>query len=121
MDELIGRLVAKTGVDRAAAAKAAGIILQFIATECPGDVVKNLLDKLPGADAAIETAPSDSNFGGIFGGGIMGVGSRMMGAGLSMGQVEAVARETLGFAREKVGEDAVGAIVGAIPGLGQLV
>jgi hypothetical protein len=45
----------------------------------------------------------------------------MMAAGLSMPQVQGVARETLGFAREKAGEDAVGEIVGAIPGLTQFV
>jgi hypothetical protein len=44
----------------------------------------------------------------------------MMAAGLSMGQIQTVARETLNFARENAGEDAVGEIVGAIPGLGQL-
>jgi hypothetical protein len=32
-----------------------------------------------------------------------------------------VTRETIAFAREKVGEDAVGEIVGAIPGLGQFI
>ena len=42
-------------------------------------------------------------------------------AGLSMGQVQGVARETLAFAREKAGEDTVGEIVGAIPGLSQFV
>jgi hypothetical protein len=51
----------------------------------------------------------------------MAAGSRMMAAGLSMGQVQAVTREIIGFAREKVGEDAVGEMVGAIPGLGQFV
>jgi hypothetical protein len=45
----------------------------------------------------------------------------MMAAGLSMSQVQAVTRETIGYAREKVGEDAVGEIVGAIPGLSQFV
>jgi len=51
----------------------------------------------------------------------MAAGSRMMAAGLSMGQVQAVTRETIAFAREKAGEDVVGEIVGSIPGLGQFV
>jgi hypothetical protein len=38
-----------------------------------------------------------------------------------MSQIQAVTLETIGFAREKAGEDAVGEIVGAIPGLGQFV
>ena len=51
----------------------------------------------------------------------MGAGSRMMAAGLTMGQVQAVTRETIAFAREKIGEDAIGEIVGSIPGLSQFV
>jgi hypothetical protein len=121
MDELIGRLVANVGVDRAAAEKAVGIILQFLVKEGPADKVKALMDKLPGAEAAMQAAPADSESGGMFGGGVMAAGTRMMAAGLSMGQVQAVTRETIGYAREKAGEDAVGEIVGAIPGLAQFV
>ena len=121
MDELVGRIVANVGIDKATAEKAVGIILQFLLKEGPADKVRNLIDKMPGADTAIEAAPPDSSSGGIFGGGVMAAGSRMMSVGLSMGQVQAVTRETIAYAREKVGEDAVGEIVGAIPGLGQFV
>ena len=121
MDELIGRLVANTGVDRAAAEKAVGIILQFLLKEGPADKVKALIDKLPGAEAAIAAAPADTGGGGIFGGGLMAAGTRLMAVGLSMGQVQGVTRETISYAREKAGEDAVGEIVGAIPGLSQFV
>jgi hypothetical protein len=121
MDELIGRLVANVGVDRSTAEKAVGIILQFLAKEGPTDKIKALIDKLPGAAAAIAAAPADSGSAGMFGGGIMAAGSRMMAAGLTMGQVQGVTRETIAYAREKAGEDVVGEIVGAIPGLGQFV
>ena len=120
MDELIERLVANVGLDRSVAEKAIGIILQFLIAEGPPEKVKTLIDKLPGAEAAIGTTGS-AGAGGVFGSGIMGAGARMMGAGLNMGQVQAVTRETIAFAREKAGEDAVGEIVGAIPGLGQFV
>ena len=120
MEELIGRLVANVGVDRAAAEKAVAIILQFLLKEGPADKVQPLIAKLPGAEAAIAAAPAES--GGMFAmGGVMGAGTRMMAAGLSMGQVQAVTRETIGYARELLGEDAVGEIVGAIPGLGQFI
>jgi hypothetical protein len=60
--------------------------------------------------------------GGMFSlGGIMGAGTKMMAAGLSMGQVQSVTRETISYAREKIGDDAVGEIVGAIPGLSQFI
>jgi hypothetical protein len=122
MDELVGRLVANIGVDRAVAEKAVGIILQFLLKEGPADKVRDLIETLPGAQAAITAAESDSD-SGMFGGmgGIMGAGSRMMGVGLSMGQVQAVTRETIAFSREKLGEDAVAEIVGAIPGLAAFV
>jgi hypothetical protein len=35
--------------------------------------------------------------------------------------MQGVTRELIAYAREKVGEDAVGEIVGSIPGLGQFV
>jgi hypothetical protein len=121
MDELIARLVANVGVDRAAAEMAVGIILQFLVKEGPADKVQKLIDALPGAEKAMQTAPADDGSGGMFGSGVLAAGTRMMGAGLSMGQVQAITRETISYAREKVGEEAVGEIVGAIPGLGQFV
>jgi hypothetical protein len=121
MDELIERLVAKLGVDRTAAEKAVGIILDFLAKEGPADKVQAFIAALPGADAAVQRAATEG--GGLFGGmgGLMGAGSRMMAAGLSMGQVQGVTREVIAFAREKIGEDEVGELVASIPGLGQFV
>ena len=54
-------------------------------------------------------------------GGVMGAGMRMMSAGLSMGQVQSVTRGVIAYTREKAGEDAVGEIVAAVPGLSQFV
>jgi hypothetical protein len=119
MDELVGRLVANVGVDRGAAEKAVGIILDFLRKEGPPDKVKALIERLPGAEALLA---QQSETGGSFSmGGIMGAGTKMMSAGLSMAQVQGVTRETIGYAREKIGDDAVGEIVGAIPGLSQFV
>jgi hypothetical protein len=117
MDELIGRLVDRVGVDRAAAECSVGIILQFLLKEGPTENVQALLNQLPGADAVLQAAPPDSS--GM--GGVMGAGTRMMAVGLSIGQIQAVTREFIIFAREKAGEEAVGEVVGAIPGLGQFV
>jgi hypothetical protein len=120
MDELVRRLVATVGVDGAAAEKSVGIILQFLLKEGPADKVQALLDQLPGSEAAVQAAAAGG--GGTFAmGGVMGAGTRLMGLGLSMGQVQAVTREVIGYAREKIGEDAAGEIVAAIPGLGQFV
>jgi len=121
MDELITRLVANVGVDKATAEKAVGIILDFLSKEGPPDKVQALLDRMPGAQALI-AAQQGADAGGMFGmGGIMGAGTKMMAAGLSMGQVQGVTKEVIAYAREKVGEDEIGEIVGAIPGLSQFV
>ena len=117
MDELIGRLVANVGVERSDAEKAVGIILDFLRKEGPTDTVQALIDRLPGAEALIA---QQSEAGGFMGG-IMGAGTKMMAAGLSMGQAQGVTRETIAYAREKIGDDAVGEIVGSIPGLSQFV
>ena len=117
MNELIGRLVAELGIERAVAEKAVGIILAFLIKEGPADKVKPLIDSMPGAQAA-----AAASGGGGFGmGGVMGAGAALMGLGLSMPQVQAVTKTVMAYARETAGEDAVGEIVGAIPGLSQFI
>jgi len=116
MDELIGRLVASVGIERDVAEKAVVIILQFLQKEAP-DQAPKLIAALPGAEAMLAAQPPSG--GGFEMGGLMGAGTKLMGIGLSMGQVQGVTRETLAFAREKAGEDAVGEVVGAVPGLSQ--
>jgi hypothetical protein len=118
MDELIKRLVDDVGVDRTAAETAVGIILDFLAKEGPADKVQLLVAKIPGAEALQQKAAAA---GGSGMGGVMGAGMSMMSAGLSMGQVQDITREFIAYAREKVGADAVGEIVDAIPGLSQFV
>lgn len=119
MNDLVARLVANVGIDQATAEKSVGIILDFLQKEGPADKVQALIDGLPGGDTLLKAEQSG---GGLFSmGGLMGAGSRMMAAGLTMGQVQAVTKETIAFAREKIGEDAIGEIVGSIPGLSQFV
>lgn len=118
MDELIGRLVADIGLDRVTAEKAVGIILTFLVKEGPPDKIQPLLAKLPGAQALIDKTAGE---GAGMGSGVMGAGMAMMSAGLSMGQVQSVTRSVIAYTREKAGEDAVGEVVGAIPGLAQFV
>jgi hypothetical protein len=118
MDELLDRLVANAGVERGVAEKAVGIILAFLLKEGPSDKVQALINQMPGAETAMQAATSEGGFGM---GGIMGVGTKLMAAGLGMDQMQAVTRELIAYSREKVGEDTVGEIVGSIPGLGQFV
>jgi hypothetical protein len=117
MDDLIGRLVACAGADRTAADKAVDNILQFRAKEGPSDaarvhLLRTPVHRVPGADAAMPASSSSTRSPRIYG----AIG--LMAAGSSMGRIEAVTRTTLKFARVRAGDDAVGASVGAIPGLG---
>ena len=121
MDELVGRIVANVGVDRPVAEAAVGIILEFLSREAPPDAVAALLERLPGAEAAI--ADARERRGGLPAGlgGIMGVGTRLMSAGLGMDQIQGVTREIIAFAREQAGQETVDRFAAAIPGLNQFL
>jgi hypothetical protein len=107
MDEVIGRLVANVGIDRAAAEKAVGITLDFLAKEGPPDKVRSFLAKLPGAGARRQKAASEVA-GGMSG--VMGARMRMMGGGLRMGEVQSVTQQYIACTRERIGEDEVGGL-----------
>jgi hypothetical protein len=123
MDELIARLVANVGVDRDAAEKAVGVIFEFLLKEGPTDKVRALMDRLPGAEELMEAQGGidASGAGGFAMGGLMGAGTKMMAAGLSMDQIQGVTREVIAHAREIAGDEVVGEVVGAIPGLDQFI
>ena len=119
MDELIQRLSSSTGLDQETAAKAAGLVFDFLQKEGPADEVNAVLAKLPGAQDLIKNAAGDG--GDAMGGGLMALAGQLTAAGVGMGDLNAVGKEIFAFVREKVGEDEVGAIIGAIPGLSQFV
>jgi len=118
MDELIGRLAAKAGIDEAVAEKTIGIILGFLRNEGPSDKVQALIDTIPGAEAAI-AASSGGGLSRLMGGGLMAVGTKLMGLGLGMGEIQNIARELFRFGRDKIGADQMGEIIAGTPGLSQ--
>ena len=119
MDELIGRLGLKAGIDDAVAEKTIGIILGFLRNEGPSDKVQALIDQIPGAEAAIAASDGGGSLGNLMGGGLMALGSRLMGLGLGMGEIQNVARELFRFGRDKLGADRMGEIIAGTPGLSQ--
>ena len=80
MDELIGQLAAKAGIDSAVAEKTIGIILGFLRNEGPSDKVQALIDQIPGAEAAIAASNTGGGLSRLMGGGLMALGTRLMGA-----------------------------------------
>jgi hypothetical protein len=119
MDELTGRLAAIAGIENAVAEKTIGIILGFLRSEGPSDKVQSLIDSIAGAEAAIAASNSGGGLGSLMGGGLMAVGTRLMGLGLGIGEIQNIARELLRFGRDKIGADRMGEIVAATPGLSQ--
>jgi hypothetical protein len=127
MEELLARITQKTGLDAATATKAIGIILTFLKKEGPPSEVDQLLAAMPGSEQVVAQSgdggpgTAAGGFMGVMGGGVMALGTQLMGAGVSMGQMQPLGRELFAYGREKAGEDVMGAIVGAIPGLTQFV
>ena len=119
MDELVEQLAAKAGIDRAVAEKSIGIILGFLRKEGPSDKVQVLIDRIPGAERAVEASDSSSGLSGLMGGGLMALGSRLMGLGLGIGEIQNVARELFKFGRDRIGADQMGEIISGTPGLSQ--
>ena len=119
MDELIGRLAIRAGIDGAVAEKTVGIILDFLRNEGPSDQVQMLINMIPGAEAAIAASNNSSGLARLMGGGLMAVGTRLMGLGLGMGEIQNIAHELFRFGRDKIGADQMGEIIAGTPGLSQ--
>lgn len=119
MNELIDLLATKVGIDKAVAEKTIGIILGFLRKEGPTDDVSALLAAIPGGETAVANADGGGGFGWLMGGGLMALGSKLMGLGLGMGDIQSVARELFKYGRDKIGADKMGNIIAQTPGLSQ--
>ena len=130
MEEIVARVAKAVGIDEALAQQAIKIVFELVQEHGPKDAVADLMKNMPDMG---EIAPSDdSGGGGLMGalGGIGGLGGamgamgamqKMTSAGLSMDQVQSVSKEVLAYATEHAGEERVGKVVGAIPGLSQFI
>src|SRR4051812_18498237 len=119
MDELTAQLAARAGIGEAVAEKTIGIILGFLRSEGPSDKVQALIDKIPGAETAVAAASSSGGLARLMGGGLMALGTRLMGLGLGIGEIQNVARELFKFGRDRIGADRMGEIISGTPGLSQ--
>ena len=119
MDELIGRLATKAGIDDAVAEKTIGIMLDFLRSEGPSDKVQDLIDNIPGAETAIAASSNGGGLATLMGGGLMAAGTKLMALGLGVTEIQNVARELFRYGRDKIGMDQMGEIISATPGLSQ--
>jgi hypothetical protein len=132
MDELIAKLTQVAGIDAATAEKAVGIIVNFLRQQAPAEAVDQATAAIPGAQEAADQqvqaqaggiGGAIAGLGGLVGGngGLMALAGQLTSAGLSMGQMQAVGKTLFAHVREKAGEEVVGEIVSAVPGLSQFV
>jgi len=119
MDELVEQLAAKAGIDKAVAEKTVGIMLGFLRKEGPSDKVQALIDRIPGAEHAVDASGKSAGLSALMGGGLMAVGSRLMALGLGINEIQNVARELVSFGRDRIGSERMSEIVARTPGLNQ--
>jgi hypothetical protein len=95
-------------------------LLNFLTNEGPSQQVQVLIDEIPGAEAVIAASRAGGGLSRLMGGGLMAVGTRLMGLGLGITDIKMIARELFRFGRDKIGSDRMSAIVAGTPGLSQL-
>lgn len=113
MDEILNRIAAETGLSTQSAQQAIGHVLAYMQAEGTDPAVGKMIEETPGATEALATA------GEAGGGGIMGLGSKLMGLGLDMGQIRMVAMEFVAFAKAHAGAETVDRVIATTPGLAQ--
>jgi len=135
MDNLIARVATAADITPDIARQAISLVVDFIKREAPQDAVDKLLASAPALNAIVASGAGTSGegMGGLFkglmgvsagamgGGGIMALGTELMGLGLGLGEIEIIGKEIFAYAREVAGDDVVGEIAGAIPGLSHYI
>jgi predicted lipid-binding transport protein (Tim44 family) len=124
MSEIVAQVAENVGIDRDIAEQAVGMMLGFLQKEGDDTVVNKMIAAIPGAAELISEANGHGEgglLGGMLGGGIMGLGQKLMSLGLGMGEISTLAKETISIARKFAGDTVVDQVVASVPGLGQFV
>ncbi|HCL66246.1 MAG TPA: hypothetical protein DIC56_15685 [Rhizobium sp.] len=129
MNELVTRIADKVGIEPDVAEKSVGMMLGFLQREAADGPVAKMIEAVPGAMDLVAKYNGEGEGKGILGGlmsaigggGIMGLGQQLMAQGLGMGEITALAKETIAAAREYAGDEVVDNVVSSVPGLSQFV
>ncbi len=135
MDNLIARVAAAANTTPETARQAVAMIVDFLKREAPEDAIQSLTKKAPELNAIVASIHSaggegmgplvkglmGTGSGAMGGGGLMALGSGLMGLGLTMEQIQTAGQEVFAYARNAAGDDVVGEISAAIPGLAQFI
>jgi hypothetical protein len=130
MNEMVTRVADRVGLAPDVAEKAIGMMLGFLQREADDAAVARMIEAIPGAPELVakfngEGAGGGGLLGGLMssfgGGGIMSLGQQLMSQGLGMGEITALAKETMAVAREHAGDETVDTVIASVPGLSQFV
>lgn len=129
MNELVTRVADTVGIAPDTAEKAVGMMLGFLQREADDGAVAKMIESIPGAPELVAQFNGEGSGGGgllgglmaSFGGGVMALGQQLMSIGLGMGEITALAKETIKVAREHAGDEVVDQVVASVPGLSQFV
>ncbi|MBZ9793924.1 hypothetical protein K9B32_28160 [Rhizobium sp. 3T7] len=131
MNEIVDQIAARVGITPEVAEKAVGMMLGFLQREAADGPVAKMIEAIPGASDLVAkyNGEGNGNGGGILGsimgalggGGIMALGQQLMSAGLGMGEITTLAKETIAVAEQHAGKEVVDEVVGSVPGLSQFV
>lgn len=129
MNEIVSRIADNVGLEPAVAEKALGMMLGFLQREAADGPVAKMIESIPGAVELVAQFNGEGAGKGLLGGlmsaigggGVMGLGQQLMSQGLGMGEITALAKETIAVAREYAGADVVDEVVASVPGLSQFV
>ena len=130
MNEMVTRVADRVGLAPDAAEKAIGMMLGFLQREADDAAVARMIEAIPGAPELVAKFNGEGQGGGgllgslmssFGGGGIMSLGQQLMSQGLGMGEITALAKETMAVAREHAGDETVDTVIASVPGLSQFV
>ncbi len=140
MQDLIARIVAELGVDEGLAQKAVGAVLSVLKRHAEQSDMSALLAAMPGAQdllAGFEAAEGGSGsgsrsggggllgslagtLGGSLGGALGGSLSTLLKSGLDQDELKQLLPMLHDYAKEQAGDELVGRVVAAVPGLERL-
>ena len=122
MNELVSKVADAVGLEPAVAEKAIGLMLSFLKKEGDDQAVSAMIAAIPGAEELAASQNGGGGFlGSLLGGGIMALGQQLMSAGLGMGEITSLAKETMSVARQYAGDQVVDDVIASVPGLSQFV
>ncbi|WP_068317273.1 DUF2780 domain-containing protein [Polycladidibacter hongkongensis] len=129
MHYLIDRLTCKMDISQEQAEAAVGALLSYIAKQLNAAEMQRIFDRFPRAKDLVSQAESHET-SGLLGGlaspmsspePLLAALSEMTSKGLSIEEIQEVARETVDFARERVGDHSVEELLEKVPGLRQII